>query len=84
MQLPEPACFTRGCIHLIGPTGDYGSTVIVCKAFPVEGIPQDILDGKDLHLEPVDGDHGIQFEADPAARFVWSADEMEELLSTAE
>jgi len=33
-----------------------------CRAFP-GGIPQAILDGKDSHTEPHEGDNGIQFEA---------------------
>jgi hypothetical protein len=83
VQLPEPACFVRGCVHFGGPTEVDGRITIVCEAFP-QGIPQEILDGEDLHLEPVEGDNGIQFEADQSARFVGSADELAELLSTAE
>jgi hypothetical protein len=33
-----------------------------CKAFP-DGIPDDILMRKNDHLEPIEGDHGIQFES---------------------
>jgi hypothetical protein len=32
-----------------------------CAAFP-RGIPRQILSGDNPHTEPVDGDHGIQFE----------------------
>lgn len=32
-----------------------------CDAFP-DGIPLEIWDGKNKHTDPVDGDHGIQFE----------------------
>jgi hypothetical protein len=39
--------------------------VNVCAAFPSgSGIPHDIAYGDNLHLEPVEGDHGIQFEKD--------------------
>jgi len=34
-----------------------------CKAFP-EGIPDDILDGKDDHTQPVRGDRGIRYESE--------------------
>jgi hypothetical protein len=33
-----------------------------CTAFP-QGIPRKILDGDNQHRQPVDGDHGIQYEA---------------------
>jgi hypothetical protein len=32
-----------------------------CKAFP-DRIPDDILDGIEMHRSPVRGDHGIQYE----------------------
>ena len=47
----EVPCFW--CIHL----KEYPN----CDAFP-NGIPQEIRDGTDLHTQPYDGDHGIQFE----------------------
>lgn len=35
-----------------------------CKAFPDgDGIPEEILMRKNDHLEPFEGDNGIQFEA---------------------
>jgi hypothetical protein len=83
VQLPEPACFVRGCVHFIGPVTIHNRITIVCDAFP-QGIPREILDGEDLHLEPVEGDRGVQFEADPTAKFVWQQDELAELLATAE
>lgn len=35
-----------------------------CDAFP-DGIPESILLGGADHREPVDGDHGMQFEQTP-------------------
>lgn len=40
---------------------------MVCAAFP-DGIPQEIIDGQADHDEPVDGDHGIQFEPSEDSR----------------
>ena len=34
-----------------------------CKAFGDKDIPLSIWEGKIKHTQPVDGDHGIQFEA---------------------
>jgi len=46
----------------VGATAaENGRIALTCKAFP-KRIPQEILDGKNLHLKPVEGDHGIQFE----------------------
>lgn len=62
----EPRCSQRNCVHFAGvkSDGEEVSERVVCRAFP-EGIPEDIAYGDNLHLEPVDGDHGIQFEQDP-------------------
>jgi hypothetical protein len=66
-MLSEPRCSERTCKHFIGidtPDGDvFDETkqVPVCAAFP-EGIPDDIAYGLDLHLDPVKGDNGIQYE----------------------
>ena len=57
-------CFDRKCKHFIGikqPDGTELSERYVCKAFP-KGIPAEIYLGENLHLEPVKGDNGIQFE----------------------
>jgi len=35
-----------------------------CNAF-TDRIPEAILDGENKHMEPVEGDHGIQYEAVP-------------------
>lgn len=37
------------------------SNWLVCSAFP-DGIPLPIQSGEISHIEPVEGDHGIQFE----------------------
>ena len=39
----------------------YGSGFRECKAF--KEIPLSIWEGRNKHTQPVDGDHGIQFEA---------------------
>lgn len=50
-----PACWT--CVHksTTGPT---------CTAFP-DGIPEEILDGRNQHREAYPGDNGIRYEAAP-------------------
>lgn len=63
-MIEEPQCSIRHCRHfqgIIQPAGDESDEVPVCAAFP-KGIPEDISFGDNLHLEPVKGDHGIQFE----------------------
>lgn len=62
-MLREPRCFARQCKHFLG-VNDVNQEVeqlVVCKAFP-EGIPDEIAYGDDLHLKPVEGDRGIQYE----------------------
>jgi len=43
----------------------YKNKDITCDAFP-DGIPDEILDMEDDHLEPFEGDNGIQFEPRPS------------------
>lgn len=61
MQIAPAACFKRKCRHY----RDYGivdgQVKNICTAFP-DGIPNDIAYEGNRHLEPVAGDHGIQFE----------------------
>lgn len=62
-MLREPRCFARQCKHFLG-ANDVGQEVkqlVVCKAFP-GGIPDEIAYGDNLHLTPVPGDGGIQYE----------------------
>ena len=62
-MLEEPKCHQRKCKHFSGAENDGSESTerVVCMAFP-DGIPADIAYGKNLHLEPIEGDHGIQFE----------------------
>jgi hypothetical protein len=43
------------CVHLAK------GLPMTCKAFP-EGIPRRFALGDEVHVEPAEGDHGIQFE----------------------
>ena len=64
MSGPQPQCDRRNCKHFMGLEwlgAEEDSETPVCAAFP-KGIPDEIAFGDDLHLEPVPGDHGIQFE----------------------
>lgn len=63
-------CFI--CQHLIDGTA--------CKAFP-NGIPTEVLDGDFDHLEPIEGDNGIQFLADPGMQHptLWKASNLKEV-----
>jgi hypothetical protein len=51
MQRDMPPCVK--CKHLLG--------IWKCTAYP-DGIPQPILEAKNDHTEPYEGDNGIQFE----------------------
>jgi hypothetical protein len=61
--LYSPVCIF--CQHLV--KRDLEAGVWLCAAFP-EGIPWRIWDGRNKHLRPYPGDHGIRFEALPEVR----------------
>ena len=66
-MLAIPRCAERNCRHLQGiiqPDGTEMTEVWACAAFPA-GIPEDISFGDNLHLLPVKGDNGIQYEEGP-------------------
>ena len=54
------------CVHYQGTlaNGPDSPPRFVCAAFPA-GIPREILDGSNDHTQPINGDHGILFEAKP-------------------
>ena len=63
-MLAAPNCWKRKCKNYTGviqPDGTEMSETNACKAFPT-GIPNVIAYGENLHLEPFEGDNGIQFE----------------------
>ena len=63
-MIKRPKCHKRKCIHFGGVKrlkSSEESEVVFCSAFP-EGIPEDIIDGDNLHTDPVKGDNGIQYE----------------------
>lgn len=63
IMLEEPKCWKRKCKHYIGVKNDGNESTerFFCEAFP-DRIPREIAYGKNKHLKPVDGDHGIQYE----------------------
>lgn len=62
-MLVEPRCFARNCKNFIGVKDEVNELkqVPICGAFPT-GILDEIAYGPNLHLKPIAGDHGIQFE----------------------
>jgi hypothetical protein len=69
-MIAEPNCAKRRCLHFLGVQSDEGmgeeQEHPYCVAFP-EGIPVEICYGPNLHLTPVEGDNGLQYEPDPEA-----------------
>ena len=61
---PRAQC--DACVHLRldGNIDD----PLTCDAFPA-GIPDEIYDNEQDHREPIEGDHGIQFEAKAGDQF---------------
>lgn len=66
-MITEPKCFSRNCKHFLGVKGDEMNQVCYCEAFP-DGIPFEITSGKVDHVMPYIGDHGIQYEEEPAEK----------------
>lgn len=52
----QPICMECGRFHR-----DRKEMGLTCDAFP-DGIPDEIIMGDSDHKEPVEGDHGLQFE----------------------
>jgi hypothetical protein len=64
VAIGPPPCFDRQCKHYQGtkqPDGTEATEVSFCAAFP-DGIPDEIIDGDDLHIQPFPGDNGIRYE----------------------
>jgi hypothetical protein len=68
-MMEQPQCSKRECVHWYDSGGfishtehpeDEG-TIPVCTAFP-KGIPDEIAWGDNLHIEPFEGDNGIQYK----------------------
>lgn len=73
MKGTPPICYSCIHLHMEKPWIELNrpltslwqaERVPVCDAFP-QGIPEDIFWGGQPHLEPREGDHGIQFEPQP-------------------
>lgn len=64
-MIEAPVCYDRQCKHyrgIIQPDGTEMSERPACDAYP-EGIPEDIQEGKDLHLKVrPDQDNSITYE----------------------
>ena len=65
MALMQPVPCSKGrCKHYAGvkqPDGTEATERHVCTAFP-DGIPAEIVTGRNMHTEPYPGDGGIQYE----------------------
>lgn len=64
-MIAAPKCFERQCKHYLGvsqPDGTEMTERCVCRAFP-QGIPDDIVLGKNLHKVPTpEQENDIVFE----------------------
>jgi hypothetical protein len=47
--------------------------IATCEAFP-DGIPDDVLENRLDHRQPVSGDHGIRWKSNGAAFPEWAFD----------
>lgn len=67
-MLLEPRCRVRQCRHYQGVKNDGDETTErnICAAFP-DRIPDEIAYGDNPHIEPVGGDHDIQYERESGA-----------------
>jgi len=67
---PKSQC--GACVHLHPLTGEAWWSPTrqrrTCDAFP-DGIPEAVFGNELDHRQPVDGDHGIRFEAKPGDEF---------------
>jgi hypothetical protein len=63
--IERPRCDIRECRFFRGTKqlveGDESTEVVWCNAF-FDGIPDEIAYGNNLHLQPVKGDNGLQYE----------------------
>lgn len=67
-MIAEPRCLARGCKWFLGirrndadESTDEFKEWVICEAF-LEGIPDEIAFGDNLHDRPFKGDRGTQFE----------------------
>jgi hypothetical protein len=58
--LPPEKC--QQCVHMHGFRPNLRR--VFCCAF-INGLPLSVLNGEEIHDHPIDGDHGIQFQAIP-------------------
>ena len=69
MQIEEPRCYSRRCIHFEGAkiagNSTSGKAIVICPAYP-KGIPERIAYGDELHLEVQDDQKGtLTYEEAP-------------------
>ena len=70
MSGPASQCISA-CVRYVSPFAGTDRDFTgqpTCAAFP-DGIPPAVLDNELDHRQPIDGDHGIRFEARQGAQF---------------